>query len=208
MSAVARRRADRPRILPLRSVATGAAGRSSLFFALLIGLPLPSVAPARAWRMFDAFYRAGSLVFGGGHVVLPLLQAEVVPPGWVTNDAFWPATARRRRYPGRSSRSPPISALSCGRRRTAGLARRSCLVAVFLPSFLLVVGALPFWDAPQSAQRPGRARGVNAAVVGLLLAALYSPVWTAGHHQRARLRVSGSLHSSFSSCGKRRPGWW
>ena len=113
-------------------------------------------------------------------MVLPLLQAEVVPPGWVTNDQFSPATAPRRRCPG------PLftfaAYLGAVMRRAQRLDRpRLCLVAVFLPSFLLMVGALPFWEELRGkAGAQPRLRGVNAAVVGLLLAALYHPVWTAG----------------------------
>jgi chromate transporter len=150
------------------------------FFALLGGLPLaakltgdPTVA------VIDGFYRAGSLVFGGGHVVLPLLQAEVVPPGWVSNDAFLAGYGAAQAVPG------PLFTFAAylGTVMTAPpggwLGGLVCLVAIFVPAFLLVVGALPFWDrlranpAAQSALA-----GVNAAVVGLLLAALYDPVWT------------------------------
>jgi chromate transporter len=154
----------------------------ALFFAILIGLPLLVAAfPSQGLRLFEAFYRAGSLVFGGGHVVLPLLQASVVPPGWVSNDAFLAGYGAAQAVPGPlftfsaylgAVMGPPPNGL-------AGAAL--CLVAMFLPAFLLVIGPLPFWDELRS--RPwaqSALRGVNAAVVGLLLAALYNPVWTAG----------------------------
>ena len=151
-----------------------------LFFALLVGLPLLAAAvPAQPIKLLDSFYRSGSLVFGGGHVVLPLLQAEVVPPGWVSNDAFLAGYGAAQAVPGPlftfaaylgTVMGPPPHGLAGG---------LLCLVAIFLPSFLLLLGVLPFWDnlrrhpAVQSALR-----GVNAAVIGLLLAALYRPVWT------------------------------
>ena len=154
----------------------------ALFFAILIGLPLlVALAPSQSLRLFEAFYRAGSLVFGGGHVVLPLLQASVVPPGWVTNDAFLAGYGAAQALPG------PLFTFSAYLGAVMGPAPNGwagailCLVAMFLPSFLLVIGPLPFWDALRS--RPwaqSALRGVNAAVVGLLLAALYDPVWTTG----------------------------
>ena len=149
---------------------------------LLVGLPLLAAAvPSQALKLFDAFYRAGSLVFGGGHVVLPLLQAEVVPPGWVTNDAFLAGYGAAQAVPGPLFTFAAYLGAVMGPAPNGWVGAPLCLVAIFLPSFLLVVGALPFWDrlrrrpAAQSALR-----GVNAAVVGLLLAALYDPVWTAG----------------------------
>lgn len=154
----------------------------ALFFAILVGLPLlVAVVPSQSLRLFEAFYRAGSLVFGGGHVVLPLLQASVVPPGWVTNEAFLAGYGAAQALPG------PLFTFSAYLGAVMGPAPNGwagailCLVAMFLPSFLLVIGPLPFWDALRS--RPwaqSALRGVNAAVVGLLLAALYDPVWTAG----------------------------
>src|SRR5450759_5168388 len=101
--------------LPLKVGRTAGAVLLTVFFAILLGLPLLiAVVPNHSLELFEAFYRAGSLVFGGGHVVLPLLQASVVPPGWVSNDAFSPAMALRRRCPDRCSPSPPISAPSWG----------------------------------------------------------------------------------------------
>lgn len=149
-----------------------------VFFALLIGLPvLASRTSDQAVDLLDAFYRAGSLVFGGGHVVLPLLQAEVVPHGWVTNDQFLAGYGAAQAVPGPLFTFAAYLGAVIGGWGTAAL----CLAAVFLPSFLLVIGALPFWEAIRSKPAAQSAlRGVNAAVVGLLLAALYHPVWTAG----------------------------
>ncbi len=151
-----------------------------LFFALLFGLPpLAAAFPSRALDVFDSFYRSGALVFGGGHVILPLLQAEVVPPGWVSNDAFLAGYGAAQAVPGPlftfaaylgTVMAPPLNGW------VGGLL---CLVAIFLPSFLLLVGALPYWDMLRRLPSVQAALlGINAAVVGLLLAALYRPVWT------------------------------
>jgi chromate transporter len=149
-----------------------------LFFALLIGLPLLAArTSSHEIDLVDAFYRAGSLVFGGGHVVLPLLQAEVVPPGWVTNDQFLAGYGAAQAVPGPLFTFAAYLGAVIGGWWIAAL----CLVVVFVPSFLLVVGALPFWEELRRTPLAQSAlRGVNAAVVGLLLAALYHPVWTAG----------------------------
>ena len=150
------------------------------FFLLLVGLPLAvRLGAGHAVEVFEAFYRAGALVFGGGHVVLPLLEAAVVPPGRVSEGAFLAGYGAAQAVPGplftfaaylgAVMRPPPNG--------WAGSALG--LIAIFLPGLLVVTGALPFWDAfrrrtwAQSAMR-----GVNAAVVGILLAALYRPVWT------------------------------
>jgi chromate transporter len=150
------------------------------FFALLFGLPALSTAmPSHGIALFDSFYRSGALVFGGGHVVLPLLQAAVVPPGWVTNDAFLAGYGAAQAVPG------PLFTFAAylGTVMRAGphgwLGGLICLVAIFLPSLLLLIGVLPFWDSLRRRSAVQSAlRGVNAAVVGLLLAALYQPVWT------------------------------
>lgn len=153
-----------------------------VFFALLIGLPLlATVTNSQGVKLFDAFYRAGSLVFGGGHVVLPLLQASVVPPGWVTNDAFLAGYGAAQAVPGPLFTFSAYLGAMMGPQPNGWLGAIICLAAVFLPSFLLVVGALPFWEELRGRTAAQAAlRGVNAAVVGLLLAALYTPVWTSG----------------------------
>jgi chromate transporter len=159
----------------------------ALFFALLVALPvLRYLIGSPALAVFDGFYRAGALVFGGGHVVLPLLQAEVVPPGWVSNEQFLAGYGAAQAVPG------PLFTLAA----YLGAVMRSwpngwlggllALVGIFLPGALLLIGTLPFWDALRA--RPAfRAalRGINAAVVGLLLAALYQPVWTSAIHAPA-----------------------
>jgi chromate transporter len=153
-----------------------------LFFLLLLGLPLlAAVIPSQGLTLFEAFYRAGSLVFGGGHVVLPLLQASVVPPGWVSNDAFLAGYGAAQAVPGPLFTFAAYLGAVMGPQPNGWAGASLCLVAVFLPSFLLVIGALPFWDELRRRRWAQSAlTGVNAAVVGLLLAALYNPVWTAG----------------------------
>ena len=151
-----------------------------LFFALLALLPLLAGATdAQAIRLFDSFYRSGSLVFGGGHVVLPLLQREVVPPGWVTNDAFLAGYGAAQAVPGPLFTFAAYLGVAMKVPPNGWLGGLICLVGIFLPSFLLIVGALPFWgELRRRASVAAALKGVNAAVVGLLLAALYSPVWT------------------------------
>lgn len=148
----------------------------ALFFALLAGLPLlATLTDSQSIAVFDAFYRAGSLVFGGGHVVLPLLSAEVVPRGWLSPDQFLAGYGAAQAVPG------PLFTFAAylGALGPAPAGAAIALVAIFLPGFLLLVGVIPFWDALR--RRPGfRAlmRGANAAVVGILGAALYDPVFT------------------------------
>ena len=151
-----------------------------LFFVGLIGLPvLAAVYPSHTISLVESFYSSGSLVFGGGHVVLPLLQSEVVPSGWVSNDAFLAGYGAAQAVPGplftfAAYLGAVLEPVPNG--LTGGLI---CLAAIFVPSFLLVVGALPFWDSLRRATAMQTALlGINAAVVGLLLAALYNPVWT------------------------------
>jgi len=150
------------------------------FFVLLGGLPVAAAAfPGHALALVDTFYRAGSLVFGGGHVVLPLLQSEVVPPGWVTQDAFLAGYGAAQAVPGPLFTFAAYLGTVMDPAPNGWLGAALCLVAIFAPSFLLVVGVLPFWDTLRRYARMQSAlRGINAAVVGLLLAALYDPVWT------------------------------
>ncbi len=156
-----------------------------LFSALLLGLPLlASLFPSPLLAMVDAFYRAGSLVFGGGHVVLPLLQAEVVPTGWVDGDAFLAGYGAAQAVPGPLFSFAAFLGASMNQAPSGWLGGLVGLLAIFLPSFLLVLGALPFWEQLRRNRRTQAAlMGVNAAVVGLLLAALYQPVWTSAIHR-------------------------
>jgi chromate transporter len=154
-----------------------AAGMFALlgFVVLLLGLPLlAATIGGRSIELFDTFYRVGSLVFGGGHVILPLLQAEVVPAGWISNDAFLAGYGAAQAVPGPLTTFAAYLGAVIGGWKMAAL----CLVAVFLPSFLLVIGVLPFWDdLRQRRATQATLRGINAAVVGLLIAAFYNPVW-------------------------------
>jgi chromate transporter len=150
-----------------------------IFFALLFGLPvLASAFPVQPLKLFYSFYRSGALVFGGGHVVLPLLQASVVPPGWVSNDAFLAGYGAAQAVPGPLFTFSAYLGTVMRPSPNGWLGGMLCLAAIFLPSFLLLIGALPFWDLlRRRAVVQAGLRGINAAVVGLLLAALYRPVW-------------------------------
>lgn len=168
--------------LPHEPLHKGRRRVGALFLILFAGLLifLPVLRPlAQELKLFDSFYRAGALVFGGGHVVLPLLQAEVVPTGWVTNDLFMAGYGIANAIPG------PLFAFSAYLGAVSSISPNGwmgafiCLIAAFLPSFLLVVGALPFWEKMRSLPKIRQSMlGLNAAVVGILLAALYNPVWT------------------------------
>jgi len=153
-----------------------------LFFGLLLAAAVMSgTAASPATSIFGAFYRAGALVFGGGHVVLPLLRAEVVDTGWVANDRFLAGYGLAQAVPGPLFTFAAYLGASAGAGTVADAALRSCiaLVAIFLPGLLLVYAALPFWHRFRSWPKAQHAvRGANAAVVGVLGAALYDPVWT------------------------------
>jgi chromate transporter len=168
--------------LPLRSPVPRWVGivAIALFFGLLAGLPvLAEVVGGQSLRVFDSFYRSGSLVFGGGHVVMPLLQAEVVPPGWITTDRFVAGYGAAQAVPGPLFTFAAYLGSGIDMLQSRWLSGLFTLAAIFLPSFLLIIGAFPFWNALRSQAAFRRAfLGVNAAVVGILLAALYQPVWT------------------------------
>ncbi|WP_371741253.1 chromate efflux transporter [Agrobacterium sp. OT33] len=150
-------------------------------FILLLGLLplLAAVAGSQGLSLFDAFYRAGALVFGGGHVVLPLLQSEVVATGWVTEDAFIAGYGATQAVPGPLFTFAAYLGAVVGPQPNGVFGAAIALVAIFLPGMLLLVGALPFWEGFRR-HLPAQAamRGANAAVVGILGAALYDPVWT------------------------------
>ncbi|WP_323147308.1 chromate efflux transporter [Pseudomonas marginalis] len=152
----------------------------SLFVLLLASLPiLAQLMPNPTLAVTDAFYRTGALVFGGGHVVLPLLQAEVVPRHWVSTDVFLAGYGAAQAMPGPLFTFAAFLGASMTQAPNGWLGGLLCLLAIFAPSFLLVLGALPFWESLRRSPRTQAAlAGVNAAVVGLLLAALYQPVWT------------------------------
>lgn len=173
--------------LPMTISCRGGCFWLALFLLLLVGLPVVAQAwPERTLAMIDAFYRAGSLVFGGGHVVLPLLQAEVVPSGWVSNESFLAGYGAAQAVPGPLFTFAAFLGASMNEPPSGWLGGLICLIAVFIPSFLLVCGALPFWEQLRRSRHTQAAlAGVNAAVVGLLLAALYHPVWTSAIRQPA-----------------------
>lgn len=152
----------------------------ALFGILLVGLPLATqFSSNNHLQVFDSFFRAGSLVFGGGHVVLPLLQAQVVPPGWVGNQEFIAGYGAAQAVPGPLFTFSAYLGTMLYGGPNAWMGGVFTLTAIFLPSFLLVIGAVPFWDRLRGLRSfRGATRGINAAVVGLLLAALYHPVGT------------------------------
>ncbi|MEX0694411.1 MAG: chromate efflux transporter [Rhodospirillales bacterium] len=155
-----------------------AVGALIAFFALLVLLPLVA-GQGQAWAVIDSFYRSGALVFGGGHVVLPLLQGEVVQPGWVTPDAFLAGYGAAQAVPGPLFTFAAYLGAVLGPEPNGIVGATLGLLAVFLPGFLLLVGVLPFWDRFRSmARAQSLMQGANAAVVGILGAALYSPVFT------------------------------
>jgi chromate transporter len=162
------------------------------FLLLLAGLPIARQVADGEWlRVFDGFYRAGSLVFGGGHVVLPLLEAEVVPAGWITRDQFIAGYGMAQAVPGPLfTFSAYLGTVMTGP-PSGWIGGVYALGAIFLPSFLLLIGVLPLWRKLRANHRVRAAlAGINAAVVGLLLAALYDPVWTSAIARPADLALA------------------
>ncbi|MRN52692.1 chromate efflux transporter [Paenibacillus sp. LC-T2] len=162
-----------------------------IYVALLLALPL-----LREWgqsegiALFDSFYRSGSLVFGGGHVVLPLLEREVVPTGWVSKADFLAGYGATQAVPGPLFTFAGYLGAMAGGISGAAIA----VIAIFLPAFLLVAGTLPFWNSLRNSPKiQGALTGVNAAVVGLLLAALYDPLWITAIVQPADFALAALL---------------
>ncbi|GIN64410.1 chromate transporter [Robertmurraya siralis] len=147
----------------------------TIFFALLFLLPILREVTSLNWlAMFDSFYRSGSLVFGGGHVVLPLLEREFVPTGWLSKDAFLAGYGAAQAVPG------PLFTFAAylGAVMNGWQGGLLATVAIFLPAFLLILGTLPFWEAlRRNPKVKGALMGVNAAVVGILISAFYQPIW-------------------------------
>jgi len=167
-----------------------------ILFAALFLIPLALSHANHAIALFAAFYRSGALVFGGGHVVLPLLQAEVVAPGWVTNDAFLAGYGLVQAVPGPLFTFAAYLGAVMGPTPNGVPGAAIALVAIFLPGLLLVYGMLPFWDEFRARQSARAAmRGANAAVVGILGLALYDPIWTRAVRTRLdfALAVGGFL---------------
>ncbi|WP_200965590.1 chromate transporter [Insulibacter thermoxylanivorax] len=147
-----------------------------LFFGLLLLLPLLSEITSSRWiTMIDRFYRSGALVFGGGHVVLPLLEREFVPAGWLSEEAFLAGYGAAQAVPG------PLFTFAAylGAVMNGWVGGLIATFAIFLPAFLLILGTLPFWDSlRRNSKVRGALMGVNAAVVGILISAFYQPIWT------------------------------
>ncbi len=180
-----------PRAMPLDLGVSRPAGVISLvlFFGLLLALPiLRGLGAAPGVTLFEAFYRSGALVFGGGHVVLPLLREAFVGPGWVSDDTFLAGYGAAQAVPG------PLFSFGAYLGAVVAVPPNGLpgaalgLMAIFLPGMLILIGTLPFWESVRSKEK-ARAlmRGVNAAVVGVLGAALYNPVWTTS------VRTSGDV---------------
>lgn len=147
-----------------------------LFFGLLFLLPVIREVTGSYWvAMFDSFYRSGSLVFGGGHVVLPLLEQELVPTGWISEESFLAGYGATQAVPG------PLFTFAAylGTVMKGWQGGLVATFAVFLPAFLLILGALPFWDGLRNNPKiKGAIMGVNSAVIGILISAFYFPIWT------------------------------
>jgi chromate transporter len=147
-----------------------------VFFGLLVFLPVIREGTGSYWvALFDSFYRSGSLVFGGGHVVLPLLEQELVPSGWISEEAFLAGYGATQAVPG------PLFTFAAylGTVMKGWQGGLVATFAVFLPAFLLILGALPFWDSLRNNPKvKGAIMGVNAAVIGILISAFYFPIWT------------------------------
>jgi chromate transporter len=165
---------------------TGACALAAFFLLLLILPFLAQNTNSYVLKLCDGFFRAGALVFGGGHVVLPLLQSQVVPAGWVSNDAFLAGYGAAQAVPGPLFTFAAYLGAVSTQVPSGWSGATIALAAIFLPAFLLVVGALPFWENLRRYIGIKRAMlGINAAVVGLLLAAFYHPVWTTAIHNAA-----------------------
>jgi chromate transporter len=181
-------------VTELRTPVSRGAGVAALalFGSLLLALPLLTRASgSQDAALIEAFYRSGALVFGGGHVVLPLLRDAVVTPGWVSDSAFLSGYGAAQAVPGPLfSFAAYLGALvNIGPGGIAGAA--AALLAIYLPGTLLVLGALPLWSTlHRSTHAAAIVSGINAAVVGLLAAALYDPIWTTAVRSRGDFAVA------------------
>jgi chromate transporter len=156
----------------------------ALFFILLILLPFAAnLSGGHTMALIDRFYRVGALVFGGGHVVLPMLGAEVLPQGWISGQDFIAGYGAAQAVPGPLFTFAAFLGAAMTPQPNGWLGGLIALSAIFLPSFLMVAAALPYWQSIRQRQGATAAlSAVNAAVVGILLAALYNPVWTSAIH--------------------------
>jgi chromate transporter len=162
-----------------------------IFGGLLLGLPIIATGRPDFASVAEAFYRAGALVFGGGHVVLPLLQDSVVSTAWVAPEQFLSGYGASQAIPGPMFAFSAYLGAVLSPMENTYLMAATALAFMFLPGFLLVAGVLPFWGAVSRHPTAARAiAGVNAAVVGLLAAALYNPIFTSGITSQADLAVA------------------
>jgi len=166
----------------------------TLFFVLLFGLPIVTeLTQSPAAARFDAFYRAGALVFGGGHVILPLLKQGVVDTGWISQDSFLAGYGVAQALPGPLSTFAGFLGAAMHGWPNGLLGAALGLIGIFLPGLLTLMAALPFWSGLQKSPSVRAAmRGANASVVGILAAALYNPVWTGSVHDLADIAMAGS----------------
>lgn len=175
-----------PAQLPQPLSSRAGLGWGGLFLGLLLLLPLLTASTAEpTLALVDAFFRAGALVFGGGHVVLPLLQAEVVPTGWVAADTFMAGYAAAQAVPGPLFTFAAFLGAAMQQGPTGIYGATLALLAIFLPAFLVLAAVLPFWQQLRSNEAMQLSMaGVGAGVVAILLAALYDPIWTSTIHSR------------------------
>ncbi|MCD7035539.1 chromate efflux transporter [Metabacillus sp. GX 13764] len=168
----------------------------AIFILLLAGLPALSHTISNKWlSLFDSFYRSGSLVFGGGHVVLPLLEKEFVPAGLLTKEQFLAGYGAAQAVPGPLFTFASYIGAAIGGWRGGILAT----AAIFLPAFLLMIGALPFWQAfRQNDKMKSAISGINAAVIGILIAAFYQPIWMSSIIKPADFALAAVLFSLLS----------
>ncbi|PYM51218.1 MAG: chromate transporter [Candidatus Rokuibacteriota bacterium] len=164
----------------------------AIFLLLLVALPVwRNLGASQGLALFEAFYRSGALVFGGGHVVLPLLREAVVAPGWVSDDVFLAGYGAAQAVPGPLFTFAAYLGAVVTPQPHGSVGAALSLVAIFLPGLLVLVGTLPFWDAfRRRVSAQAIMRGVSAAVVGLLGAALYHPVWTSSVETPADLGLA------------------
>jgi chromate transporter len=186
-----------PHEAPIEPLAFGVSRRAGglallLFVALLLGLPLLAAAAGDPLlALLSGFFRTGALVFGGGHVILPLLQSVVVPPGAVSNAEFLAGYGAAQAIPGPLFTFAAYLGTVMQAPVNGWIGGLLCLVAIFLPAYLLVIGTLPFWnELRRRATVRSTLAGVNAGVVGILLSALYDPVWTSAIHGRAEFALA------------------
>ncbi|CAD2074343.1 chromate transporter [Jeotgalicoccus coquinae] len=162
-----------------------------LFFVLLFALPAFRELTGSYWvAVVDSFYRAGALVFGGGHVVLPLLEQELVPMGWISAEEFLAGYGATQAVPG------PLFTFAAylGTVMNGWLGGLVATAAIFMPAFLLILGALPFWDMLRNNDKvKGAVMGANAAVIGILISALYTPIWTSSIMKPADFALAAIL---------------